>query len=126
MTALQQSFTQYTVYYYCVYLFVLVGGDGDELSLFEGDVGDQTMTRADAHDVELRFILMERVQHDLRRERETCLHVLFYIYTQYPHLCVFSTLYTVCIHVHIHLYHLYVSISLCTCLSVFVLHCIYS
>lgn len=61
------------MYCYCVYLFVLVRSDGNELSFFEGDVGNQTMTRADTHDVELRFVLMKRVQHDLKTQRKTSL-----------------------------------------------------
>lgn len=92
------------MYYYCVHLFVLVGSDGDELSLFEGDVGNQTMTRADAHDVELRLILMERVQHDLRRERDA--------YTSYPSVPVIRVFvpvstclyYTAFIPVYTHVY----------------------
>ncbi|KAG7215624.1 hypothetical protein INR49_021979 [Caranx melampygus] len=48
----------------------------DELCLFEGDVGDETMTRADAHDVELRLVLMKGVQHDLQREEVRRLPVL--------------------------------------------------
>lgn len=55
-----------------LYLFVLVGRDGDKLGLFEGNVGNQTMARADAHDVKLRLVLMERVQHDLRTQRGAC------------------------------------------------------
>jgi len=50
------------------HLFVLVGGDGDELRLLEGNVGNQTMARADADDVELRLVLMEGVQHHLQRK----------------------------------------------------------
>lgn len=49
-----------------LYLFILICCDSNELGLFEGDVGDQTMARPNAHNVELWFVLMERVQHDLK------------------------------------------------------------
>lgn len=48
-----------------LYLFILVGSDGDELCFFKGNIGNQSMARANTHDVELRFILMERIQHNL-------------------------------------------------------------
>lgn len=50
-----------------LYLFVLVCSNGDKLSFFKGNVGNQTMTRADADDVQLRLIFMERVQHNLEQ-----------------------------------------------------------
>lgn len=49
-----------------LYLFILICCDSNELGLFEGDVGDQTMVRPNTHNVELWFVLMERVQHDLK------------------------------------------------------------
>lgn len=52
------------------HLFILVGRDSDELSFFEGNVGNQSMARANAHDVELRLVFMERVQHNLGERRQ--------------------------------------------------------
>lgn len=88
-----------------LYLFVLVGRDGDELGLFEGNVGNQTMARADAHDVKLRLVLMERVQHDLRTQRGACSHLSGPVYTHF-YQTILTTLYPVCT---------YFSLLMCKC-----------
>lgn len=56
----------------CAHLFVLVGCDGDELRLLEGDVGNQAVLRAHTHDVELRLVLVQGVEHDLSADETGC------------------------------------------------------
>lgn len=56
----------------CEHLFILVGRDRDELRLLEGDVGNQAVLRAHAHDVELRLVLVQGVEHDLRADETRC------------------------------------------------------
>lgn len=56
------------------HLFILVGGDCNELGFLEGNVGDQPVARANAHDVELGLVLMEGVQHDLKHT-DTSSHI---------------------------------------------------
>lgn len=80
----------------CAHLFVLVGGDGDELGLFEGDVGNQAMLRADAHDVQLRLVLVEGVQHDLTTQTSPL--QLFILLLASIHTCPVSTPVHTCAH----------------------------
>lgn len=56
----------------CEHLFILVGRDCDELRLLEGDVGNQAVLRAHAHDVELRLVLVQGVEHDLKADKTRC------------------------------------------------------
>ncbi len=59
----------------CTYLLVLIGCDGDELGLGELSREDRLLYRLlvllpdHLHYVDPRLVLMERVQHDLRRDR---------------------------------------------------------
>lgn len=69
------------VHFVRTHLFVLIGRDGDELRLFEGNVGNEAVARADAHDVKLRLVLMEGVQHDLKVWREKHIHVPSHLLT---------------------------------------------
>lgn len=47
-------------------LFVLVSGDGDELSFWEGLAADHLLDASDLHDVYPRLVLVQRIQHDLQ------------------------------------------------------------
>lgn len=47
------------------HLFVLVGGDGDELRLGERLAADHLLDASDLHDVYPRLVLVQRVQHNL-------------------------------------------------------------
>ena len=47
------------------YLFILVGGDGDELCLWEGLAADHLLDASHLHDVYPGLVLVQGVQHDL-------------------------------------------------------------
>lgn len=48
-------------------LFVLVGSNGDELGFGERLAADHLLDSSDLHDVNPRLVLVQRVQHDLRK-----------------------------------------------------------
>lgn len=50
-------------------LFVLVSGDGDELSFREGLTADHLLDAPNLHDVYPRLIFVQRIQHDLQKHR---------------------------------------------------------
>lgn len=84
---MKRAHAQTCVHEQLLYLLVLIGRYGDELGFLEGDVGDQTVARTNTHDVELRLILMERVQHDLKSHsrlfdlRSSCLVTCSFLHT---------------------------------------------
>lgn len=49
-------------------LFVLVGGNGDELGFWERLAADHLLDSSDLHDVDPRLVLVQRVQHDLQKQ----------------------------------------------------------
>lgn len=86
------------------YLFILVGSDSNELSLFEGNIRNQAMTRADTHDMELRFIFVKGVQHDLKKQTKTYKPLYLHQFTSLLYrLCMYYTKYHTLVAACIHL-----------------------
>lgn len=63
---IEESFGKRIMFYLqCSYLLILVGCYSDELSVCERDVGHHPVASSYTNNVNLRFVLMERIQHDL-------------------------------------------------------------